>query len=51
MPRQLRLEYEGAVYHVMARGDQREAIYRDEDDRVAWIDYLDRACRDRRSAR
>jgi len=30
MPRQLRLEYEGAVYHVMARGDRREPIYQEE---------------------
>jgi putative transposase len=45
MPRQLRLEYEGAVYHVMARGDRREAIYHDDRDRLAWVDYLNQVCR------
>ena len=45
MPRQLRLEYEGAVYHVMARGDRGEAIYRDNRDRLAWLDYLAQVCR------
>jgi putative transposase len=44
MPRQLRLEYEGAVYHVMARGNRREFIYRDDRDRLAWLDYLSQAC-------
>ena len=28
MPRQLRIEYEGAIYHVMNRGDRREAIFK-----------------------
>ena len=40
MPRQLRLEYEGAVYHLMARGDRREPIYQDDGDRLGWLDYL-----------
>jgi hypothetical protein len=26
MPRQPRIEYEGAIYHVMNRGDRREDI-------------------------
>jgi putative transposase len=42
MPRQLRLEYEGAIYHVLARGNRRESIYRDDRDRLAWLDYLQR---------
>lgn len=33
MARTLRVEYPGALYHVMSRGDRREAIFRDE----AWI--------------
>ena len=33
MPRSLRIEYPGAYYHVMARGNRREAIFRDEEDR------------------
>ena len=44
MPRQLRFEYEGAVYHVLARGNRRQSIYRDDRDRLAWLDFLSRAC-------
>ena len=28
MPRSLRIEYPGAIYHVMNRGDRREPIFR-----------------------
>jgi len=28
MPRHVRVEFAGAMYHVMARGDRREAIVR-----------------------
>ena len=31
MPRRLRIEYPGAVYHVMNRGDRREDIFKDDD--------------------
>jgi hypothetical protein len=30
MARKLRVEYEGAIYHVMSRGDRREPIFKDE---------------------
>ena len=30
MPRQLRVHYEGAIYHLMNRGDRREEIFRDD---------------------
>jgi REP element-mobilizing transposase RayT len=33
MPRRLRIEYEGAIYHVMARGNARQKIVRDDTDR------------------
>ncbi len=33
MPRKLRMEYEGAIYHVTNRGNRREKIFRDEADR------------------
>ena len=33
MPRQLRIQYPGALYHVTACGDRREDIVHDEDDR------------------
>jgi hypothetical protein len=32
MARKLRIEYAGAVYHVMNRGDRREAIFEDNRD-------------------
>jgi putative transposase len=44
MPRQLRIEYEGAVYHVMNRGDHREDIVRGDADRKLWIKTLAEAC-------
>jgi hypothetical protein len=34
MARKLRVQYPGAVYHVMNRGDRREAIFHDDQDRV-----------------
>jgi hypothetical protein len=37
MPRKARIEYEGAIYHVMDRGDRLEAIYRDERDREIFL--------------
>ena len=32
MPRQLRIEYEGAMYHVMNRGNHGEVIFLDDED-------------------
>jgi len=32
MARKLRVEYPGAIYHVMNRGDRREPIFRDDQD-------------------
>ncbi len=46
MPRLLRLEAEGAVYHVSARGNERKAVFRDDRDRQAYLDRLIR-CRER----
>ncbi|MBA3962044.1 MAG: transposase [Chthoniobacterales bacterium] len=37
MARSLRIEYEGALYHVLSRGDRREAIFLDEAD---WREFL-----------
>jgi len=44
MPRSIRLEYPGAFYHVMARGNRRESIYRDEEDRRFFLKTLGEAC-------
>jgi putative transposase len=45
MPRQLRIEYPGAIYHVMNRGDRREPIYQDDADRTRFLQTLGDACR------
>ena len=37
MARKLRIQYPGAVYHVMSRGDRREAIFKDETDREPFL--------------
>ncbi|MDA1276426.1 MAG: hypothetical protein O2960_20605, partial [Verrucomicrobia bacterium] len=44
MPRKPRLEYLGAIYHVMNRGDRREDIFRDEQDREKFLRTLTEAC-------
>ena len=44
MPRSLRIEYPGAFYHVLARGNRREAIFRDDLDRQAFLRGLGEAC-------
>jgi len=42
MPRQMRIEYAGAIYHVLSRGDRRKAIFLDD---VDGQDFLrTRAC-------
>jgi hypothetical protein len=40
MARPLRLEFAGALYHVTARGDRREPIYEDDEDRSAFLDIF-----------
>ena len=40
MARPLRIEFAGALYHVTSRGDRREAIYADDEDRTAWLEVL-----------
>jgi len=44
MARRLRVEYPGAVYHVMNRGDRREPIARTEQDREMFLDTLAETC-------
>ena len=43
MPRSLRIQYPGAFYHVMARGNRREAIFRDDVDRRFFLRGLGEA--------
>jgi hypothetical protein len=33
MGRKIRVEYAGAIYHVMNRGNRRQPIFRDDEDR------------------
>ena len=44
MARKLRVQYPGAIYHVMNRGDCREAIFEDDADREKFIETLGEAC-------
>lgn len=45
MSRPLRIEFAGALYHVMARGNARGAIFADDEDRQAFLEGLDRVCK------
>src|SRR5207248_10248565 len=40
----LRIQYEGAIYHAMNRGDHREDIFHDDHDRTLFLKTLGEAC-------
>jgi REP element-mobilizing transposase RayT len=40
MARPLRIEYDGALYHVTSRGNTRKAIFRGDEDRKLFLDTL-----------
>jgi len=40
MPRAPRIEYAGAIYHVMNREDHLEPIFRDDTDREGFLSVL-----------
>jgi putative transposase len=44
MARQLRIEFPGALYHVMSRGNAKQPIYLDDHDRRAFLERLWRVC-------
>ena len=44
MPRSLRIEFPGALYHVMARGNHRQDIFLSDLDREAFLRTLAQAC-------
>jgi len=44
VPRKLRLEYEGAIYHLMNRGDRKEPIFLDDQDRQRFVATLGEVC-------
>lgn len=43
MARPLRIEYPGAFYHVTSRGNERKPIFRDDKDRLRFLDILSQA--------
>lgn len=45
MSRPLRIELAGALYHVTSRGDRREEIYGNDQDRADWLAVLGEVCR------
>ncbi len=44
MARPLRLEFAGATYHLLARGNERRRIFRGEGDREQFLALLERSC-------
>ena len=51
MARELRLQYPGAIYHVLNRGDRREAIFEADKDRGRLLATLTEACEKTSTAR
>jgi len=43
MARPLRIEYEGAHYHVTSRGNERKPVFRDDTDREKFLELIGRA--------
>jgi hypothetical protein len=43
MARPLRIEFEGAVYHLCARGNERQRLFRTEQDRVRFLELRARS--------
>jgi REP element-mobilizing transposase RayT len=44
MALKLRIQSPGAIYHVMNRGDRREAIFEHDEDRERLLQTLTQAC-------
>ena len=42
--RKLRVEYSGTIYHVINRGDHRDTIFKDGEDRRRFVETLGEAC-------
>ncbi len=47
MARPVRIEYAGAVYHVVCRGNNRQAVFRDDYDRKRYLEKLSLYCREK----
>ena len=44
IPRKIRVQYPGAIYHLMSRGDHGDDIYLDDVDRQDFLKTLAEAC-------
>ena len=40
MTRPLRIEYAGAVYHITSRGNEKKAVFKDDEDRINFLNTL-----------
>lgn len=47
MARPIRIEYPGAVYHVICLGNNRQAIFRDDADRKRYLEKLSVYCQEK----
>lgn len=45
MARPLRIEFPGAVYHITSRGDGKEDIYLEDNDRYLWLEIFGSVCK------
>jgi hypothetical protein len=41
----LRIEFPGGLFHATSRGDRREDIYLDDEDRAQWLALLGEVCK------
>ncbi len=46
MPRKMRVEYPGAMYHIMSRGDRCERTFLEDVDRQDFLKTLAEACQE-----
>jgi putative transposase len=46
MARSIRIEFSGALYHVTSRGDRRESIYEDDQDRERFLEIIGQVVKD-----
>ena len=44
MARKVRVEYPGAICHLMNRGDHQESVFADDQDRLRFVETLGEAC-------
>jgi len=44
MPRKLRIQYSGAIYHLMNRGDRREKIFKNDHERRRFLHTVGQSC-------